>query len=182
MIIKEIIVVEGRDDTIAIQRAVKADTIETGGSALSQQKIEWIKKAHSIRGVIVFTDPDYAGERIRKIISSHIPGVHHAFITREEATKNNDIGVENASNDTIIKALKNAKAAFIKEPKEMISWQRLISEGLVGGIKAKKRRLELGNHLGIGYTNAKQLYKRLKMFQITQAEFDQAIKLLDSKE
>lgn len=28
--IKEVIVVEGRDDTVAIKRAVEADTIETG--------------------------------------------------------------------------------------------------------------------------------------------------------
>ena len=35
MKIKEIIVVEGKDDTVAIQRALQADTIETNGSALS---------------------------------------------------------------------------------------------------------------------------------------------------
>ena len=29
--IKEIIVVEGKDDTVAIKRAVEAETIETGG-------------------------------------------------------------------------------------------------------------------------------------------------------
>jgi hypothetical protein len=33
-VIKEVIVVEGKDDTVAIKRAVEADTIETGGSAI----------------------------------------------------------------------------------------------------------------------------------------------------
>lgn len=32
--IKEVIVVEGRDDTVAIRRAVEADTIETGAPPL----------------------------------------------------------------------------------------------------------------------------------------------------
>ena len=34
--IKEIIVVEGKDDTVAIKRAVNADTIETNGSAVNE--------------------------------------------------------------------------------------------------------------------------------------------------
>ncbi|EUJ48869.1 primase-like protein [Listeria fleischmannii FSL S10-1203] len=37
-IIQEIIVVEGRDDTTALNRAVIADTIETGGSAIKPKK------------------------------------------------------------------------------------------------------------------------------------------------
>ena len=38
--IKEIIIVEGKDDTLAIKRAVDADTIETNGSAINQSIIE----------------------------------------------------------------------------------------------------------------------------------------------
>ena len=46
MKIKEIIVVEGKDDTTAIQQAVHADTIETNGSAINEEiieKIKWLK-------------------------------------------------------------------------------------------------------------------------------------------
>ena len=43
MKIKEIIVVEGKDDTTAIRRAVDADTIETNGSAINDETIEKIK-------------------------------------------------------------------------------------------------------------------------------------------
>ena len=45
MKIKEIIVVEGKDDTAAVQRAVDEDTIETNGSAVSMDTIEKIKLA-----------------------------------------------------------------------------------------------------------------------------------------
>ena len=38
--IKEMIVVEGKDDTAAIRRAVEADTIETGGSAIGRSRAE----------------------------------------------------------------------------------------------------------------------------------------------
>ncbi|KXG44830.1 ribonuclease M5 [Tepidibacillus infernus] len=181
MKIKEVIVVEGRDDTVAIQRAVQADTIETGGSAISPQIIDQIKKAHQKRGVIVLTDPDYPGERIRKIISRQVPGVKHAFIIREEATKKGDIGVENASPNVIRKALNDVKSEWI-DAKETIPWNRLVAEGLVGNDLAKQKRIELGKVLGIGYANAKQLHKRLNMFQISEIEFSNALKMIKMKE
>ena len=48
--IKEVIVVEGKDDTKQIQRAVDADTFETNGSALSSSDIEQLKKLQKTRG------------------------------------------------------------------------------------------------------------------------------------
>ena len=45
MRVKEIIVVEGRDDTARIQLAVDADTIETNGSAINKQTLEKIRHA-----------------------------------------------------------------------------------------------------------------------------------------
>ena len=49
MKIKEIIVVEGKDDTVAIKRAVDADTIETNGSAIGDHVIEQVKLAQKGR-------------------------------------------------------------------------------------------------------------------------------------
>ncbi len=179
MIIKEIIVVEGRDDTVAIKRAVSADTIETGGSAVTEQIINKIKKAHKLRGVIIFTDPDFPGEKIRKMISTEVPGVKHAFITKKEARGNKDIGVENATPEVIKKALKEAKVEWIEEPLEKISWEYLIVSGLIGEAKARMRREALCDTLGIGYCNGKQLHKRLRIFQISEEEFIKALESID---
>ena len=68
MNIKEIIVVEGKSDTIAVKRATGADTIETNGSAIDDKTLIKYQHAQDTRGVIVFTDPDYPGRRIRAII------------------------------------------------------------------------------------------------------------------
>lgn len=61
--IKEVIVVEGKSDTKQIQRAVDADTIETRGSAISDETLALIDQLAQTRGVIVFTDPDFSGEK-----------------------------------------------------------------------------------------------------------------------
>lgn len=176
MKIKEIIVVEGKDDTVAIQRAVDADTIETNGAAISEETIERIKLAKEKRGVIIFTDPDFPGEKIRKTITERVPGCKHAFLPRKAAVAKNGkgIGVEHASVEDIRQALKNVYEETT-EWKEEISFDELVAAGLIGGELAKKRRQHLGEILKIGYTNGKQLYKRLQVFQISKETFYAAL-------
>ena len=176
MKIKEIIVVEGRDDTVAILNAVDADTIETNGSAIGKHVIEQIKLAKERRGVIVLTDPDYPGERIRKIISQHVPGCKHAFLPKKEAISKNgqDLGVENASREAIQNALKDAQQEE-NDWVEQVSKEELVALGLIAGKNSRIRRERLGELLKIGFTNGKQLYKRLIMFKITEEEFAKAM-------
>jgi ribonuclease M5 len=172
--IKEIIVVEGKDDTTAIRRAVDAETIETGGSAINEEIYRKIELAQKRRGVIIFTDPDHAGERLRRLITNRVPGCKHAFLTQEEATYHGDIGVENAPAAVIRKALENVKTDFQRKAAE-ISWEDLIDAGLIVHPQASNRRMAMGKLLGIGYANGKQFYKRCQMFQITKEEFGRAL-------
>lgn len=178
--LREVIVVEGRNDTIAVQQAVEADTIETGGSAVDERVLAKVRLAQERRGVILFLDPDYAGERIRKIISHHVPGCKHAFLTVDAATKHGDIGVENASPEAIRTALEQARTEWDTGAMETsISWDEMLTLGLIGGTNAKKRRERLGEILGIGYGNAQQFYKRLTLFCISAGEFYQAIEQME---
>lgn len=183
MKIKEIIVVEGKDDTTAIKRAVEADTIETNGSAINEETIEKIKLAQATRGVIVFTDPDFPGQKIRQTITAHVPECKHAFIPKEDALHKHGrgVGVEHASPEVIRNALKDAHL-MADDAVEEISQEDLLVAGLIGGTGSKERREKLGKLLKIGYTNGKQLHKRLQMFQITQNDFAQAIKVIQQEE
>lgn len=183
MKVKEIIVVEGKDDTIAIKRAVDADTIETNGSAINEQTLEKIKLAAEKRGVIIFTDPDYPGEKIRKTIIEKIPECKHAFLPKHLAKQKNGrkVGVEHAKPEHIREALKHAHY-MEKEPVIKITKEDLIYYRLIGDPNAKVRRIKLGERLKIGYTNAKQLYKRLQMFQIPRQQFIETIEQILKEE
>jgi ribonuclease M5 len=174
--LREVIVVEGKDDTKAVNRAVTADTIETNGSAINEETIEMIRLAQVTRGVIIFTDPDFPGEKIRKTIVEHVPGCMHAFLDKEKAIAKNGkgLGVEHASREAIIMALGDARV-MCEEEGEEITQEDLIDAGLIGGKGARERREKLGKLLKIGYTNGKQLHKRLIMFQISPEEFASAI-------
>ncbi|QUH19191.1 ribonuclease M5 [Alkaliphilus sp. B6464] len=176
--IREIIVVEGKDDVAAIKRATDAEIITTGGFALQSHVIDRIKTAAKRRGVIIFTDPDFAGEKIRGIISSKVPGCKHAFLPKEQALKNGDIGIENATPENIMLALKKARSESIEKTNEFTQ-NDLLFNGLIGFDGAAYRRDELGKILGIGYGNAKQFLSRLNNYGVTREEFTEAIKKLE---
>lgn len=169
--IKEVIVVEGKKDTERIQLAVDANTIETQGLALEDEILDMIEHAQKTRGVIVFTDPDYPGETIRKKITQRIPGVKHAFITTTEGVPQykGTLGIEHASVETIRLAL-SGLYEISEEEEPTVSKSFLQEMGLMGGRNAKELRIKLGEALRIGYTNSKQLQKRLTMFGITEEE------------
>jgi ribonuclease M5 len=173
ILIKEVIVVEGKNDAAAVKRAVKADIIITSGFGLTKQTLELIHKAQQNQGVIVLTDPDFMGEKIRKIISDKIKGVKNAFIPVEDAKSENDIGVENATPAAILKALSMAKAESTEKRIEFTTTD-MVEFGLVGLLESSARRKRLGAELGIGYANAKQFVNRLNIYGISREEFEAA--------
>lgn len=182
--IKEVIVVEGKDDTKQIHKAVDADTYETNGSALSEVDLERLKKLQATRGLIVFTDPDFNGERLRKMISTAVPGVKHAFIRRDQGVPDEahgSLGVEHATPATIKQALAHLYTQTT-EPTANFTIQDLQAAGLTGNPLARHRRERLGAILGIGYGNGKQLVHRLNMFQITPDQFKQALAKIKQEE
>ncbi|GKV70392.1 ribonuclease M5 [Sporosarcina sp. NCCP-2716] len=183
MDIQEIIVVEGKSDTIAVKRATGADTIETNGSAVSGETLVKIRHAQETRGVIVFTDPDYPGRRIRAIIEEQIPDVKHAFLKRSKAIAKNGkkVGIEHAADEDIREALA-AVYTVDTEAAEEIPQNVLIAARLIGHPDSKQRRDRLADLLQIGQVNGKGLQKRLAMFRIGETAFQQAVETIDKEE
>ena len=176
--IKEVIVVEGRDDTAAINRAVRAVTIETHGFGISAETWKRLEVAYRKYGLIIFTDPDHAGEEIRRRLKEKFPNSKEAFLTKERATKDSDIGIENAESEAIIKALENARGTIEEEKANTFSVKDLFDAGLMGDDLSKERRTKLGDYLGIGYSNGKSLLNKLNKLGITREEFLKAMEAI----
>ena len=94
MKIQEVIVVEGKNDTAVLKSYFDCDTIETHGTCLSDFTLQLIEKMQEKRGVIIFTDPDYPGESIRKQINQRVKGCRNAFVPKEMAKTEKKVGVE----------------------------------------------------------------------------------------
>lgn len=176
--IKEVLVVEGKMDVVAIDKAVEADCIITEGFNLKPQALDSIAKAYQKRGIIIMTDPDSAGERIRRFLTKRFPDAKHAFIPKEDATANNDIGIEQASPEAIRTALAKVRT-MDWEPTNNFTGADLLRAGISGSPAASEKRAKLGAVLGIGYANAKTFLQRLNHYGITRQEFQQAVAELE---
>ncbi len=177
MKINEFIVVEGRDDTERVKSAVECDTIETNGSAINKETLAVIQNAQEPRGVLVLTDPDFPGDKIRHTITEHVSGVKHAYLDREKAkNKRGKIGVEHAHPKDIRDALMHVSSPF-EEAEESIDKSVLIDLGLIIGKDARRKREILGRKLHIGHSNGKQLLKKLNAFGYTESDVREALSM-----
>ena len=178
--IKELIVVEGKKDAEAVRRAFpQADILITQGWGLSGSQIEALQTANQRRGVIVFTDPDHAGERIRQRIARMLPGCRHAFIPRGLATSKGKVGVEFASPKDILAVLATVRTEG--KAAQTFGYEDLIRGGLTGIPGAAERRKKLGVQLAIGYGNSKNFLWRLNALGVTRREFAQALRQMEAE-
>lgn len=172
--LKEIIVVEGRHDEAAVKRCFDAEVIITNGTHISKSDIEKIRVAQERCGVIVLTDPDGPGEQIRRKIKAAVPGCMHAHMPKKDAIAQDDVGIENARDEAIVRAVEQARTHEYMPEASVFEMDHLKRWGLAGGEGSSLRREKLGDELGIGYSNAKSFLAKLNAYGITLEEFDAA--------
>lgn len=168
--IKEIIVVEGREDERALKQALEAKTIATHGFGINQATWDLIEKAYLGPGIIILTDPDSAGEMIRKRIISRFPDAKNAYVPRDEARNGAEIGIEHACGESILEALSKARCRK-EESADQFTMEDLLRFHLVGSTEAARKRDKLGKALGIGYGNTKTFLRRMNHYGVTREEF-----------
>ena len=172
--IKEIIVVEGINDTKRLRSFFDVETIETHGLGLSRETIELIRELNKTRGVILFLDPDHPGEKIRNTLNSKIPGLKNAFVMKEDARTKKKVGIEHASKEVLEEALNNL--ITYSELNDSISEEEYYSLGLKGNRDSDKKREVVAKHFHTGKANAKTLYKRLNMLGVT---YDDIVRVIN---
>ena len=179
-----VFVVEGKNDQFRLESVLDHPlVITTNGSAIDYDKIKLLKKLDETHDIVLFLDPDHAGERIRRLVSKELKNVYHAFIPQDLAISKNfkKIGVEHADKETILQALSNIK--MVKhEVTSDITHLFLHDVGLTGSKASKDLRTFVCQKLGIGFTNGKTLYHRLHMFGIDQKKILEVIHESSSQE
>jgi ribonuclease M5 len=170
--IKEIVVVEGKTDTQVLKQLFDVETIETHGLGLDDKTLEYIKEVNETRGVIVLTDPDYPGTKIRNMIKEVVPNCKHAFVNRKDAIGEKKLGIAEARKEAIIQALENVVS--FKEDSESISWEEFIDLDIIGH---KDKRMKIYETFHLGYGNVKTLFKRLNMVGITKKDIENKVNL-----
>jgi ribonuclease M5 len=161
--INEVVIVEGKYDKIKLSSIIDAVIIETNGFSIYKDKeqLELIRRLAAAKGILIITDSDAAGFKIRNFLSGAIPKgqVKHAYIPdifgkekrKTQVSKEGKLGVEGVPKSTILKSLENAGVlcAEISEPSKKITKTDLFEDGLTGGERSSQRRQKLLKSLNL---------------------------------
>lgn len=168
--------VEGYHDLAKLKEVYPSiECVITNGSEISKETLEELKELNKLRGLILFLDPDYQGERIRRMINEYVGPTKHAFLKKEDCInkKKTKVGIEHADNELIKEAIKNTYTTFIQD--NTIELNDLYRLKLIGSNNSKQLRKKLCDELGIGLSNGKTLLNKLNMFNITINQIEDII-------
>lgn len=164
--IDDIIIVEGVYDKIKLSRFVDGVILVTNGFRIfsDKKKLQTIKTLSEKADIVILTDSDAAGFKIRNYIKQSIPNanVKHAYIPavkgkekrKTHAGKEGLLGVEGIKDDIILDALKKAGCridGFESAPKQRgaITKARLYADGLSGREDSAALRKRLCTEIGL---------------------------------
>jgi ribonuclease M5 len=162
-----IIVVEGIHDEAKLKSIYPdCNCVITNGREIDDSTIEYIKKLSETHEIIIFTDPDSPGERIRNIITNAVPNAKQAFLRKKDCISNNKkkVGIEHASSEAIINALDNVYTPTNNA--DVITMNELFELGLNGNSNSAILRDKISDYLNIGKPNCKTFLNRLNLLQI----------------
>ena len=166
--IEGFLAVEGKMDVAFLESFLDTNFITTNGSEISKDTINYIKELKQDHRVIVLTDPDSPGERIRNILNEHIDGLEHAYVHKNVSIKKHKVGVAESTKEEVLNALKNA-ITNNKNNKGSLTMNDLYELGLIGNANSEQLRLKIGDKLNLGYcSTGKTLLKRLNSIGVTK--------------
>ena len=164
--INEIIVVEGKSDKQFLETFLNADILTCNGSAIDGFDKNYLIELSKTRGVIILTDPDYPGQRIRNEISSYLPVCKHAFVRKENSIKRHKVGVAEASKEEVLFALENV--VTFDESKKGCLYETDMMLLKLSGLDSSAYKEKVIKHFNIGHCNSKTLLKRLNLLNVSK--------------
>ena len=168
-----IIVVEGATDVQYLSTFINSAFQITNGSSVPRETICYLKEASKTKDIIVLTDPDYPGERIRKIINENISNCLNAYVRKEYSIKGNKVGVAESTKEEILYALSKITLSKRSNIKGNLTNADLYKLGLTGYKDSFIKRKLVSEHFNLGFNNSKSLLKKLNEFNIKYKEIEE---------
>ena len=185
-----VILVEGRYDKARLASLTDAMIVTTDGFGIfsDKEKQRFLKTLAQKKGLLILTDSDAAGFRIRSFIQNlvntadvihvYIPDIYGKETRKDAPSKEGKLGVEGVPNETLVEALRKA-GVFDETPglpdSSPITSADLFTAGLNGTENAAARRRAFLARLGLpARLSGANLLKTLNAFLSREAFFDLA--------
>lgn len=157
------IVVEGKYDIIKLSAVIDGVVIPTGGFGIfkDKEKQALLRTLAEKTGLIILTDSDNAGFRIRRFIhnicggknvtDAYIPDLYGKEKRKVKASKEGKLGVEGIPIPILEEALTRAGASctMTDEAKRPITKMDFFEFGLTGGTNSSEKRAQLLKSLNL---------------------------------
>ena len=185
------IIVEGKYDKIRLSNFIDAVIIETDGFRIfsDKEKKAFIRNLAKTKGIIVMTDSDSAGFRIRNfirniasdgnVINVYIPDIFGKEKRKNEPSKEGKLGVEGISEAVITEALKKAgvfHTEFDISQRRTVTVTDLFEDGFTGNDNSRERKQKLLKSLSLpSRLSNSQLLKLINTF-MSYEDYKNAVK------
>lgn len=175
IIIKELIVVEGKTDISFISSKIDAFFYRTNGYAITKKDLEFLKLSNKYCGIILLLDPDGPGIKTKEKIMNYVGDCKQVVLEKKRCIKHNKVGVaESDINETKNKII---EVATILEKKEInFSKEELNSLNLINNENSKNTRNKIGEYLGLKIYNSKDLFLKLNCIKINKEDLIKHVK------
>ncbi len=185
------VIVEGKYDKIRLSGFIDAVIIETDGFRIfsDKEKRAFIRQLAKTKGIIVMTDSDSAGFRIRNFISNiasdgevtnvYIPDVFGKEKRKAEPSKEGKLGVEGLSEAIITEALTKAGVLHTESEKSdcrQVTVTDLYEDCLTGNDNSREKKQKLLKALSLpSKMSNSQLLKLINTF-MTYDDYKKAVR------
>ena len=164
--VKQVLLVEGKYDAAKLSSLVDGLILTTDGFGIykDKEKQALLKELGRLRGVIILTDSDGAGFRIRNFVSNlvgeqyvrqaYVPALPGKEARKAQPGKEGLLGVEGVDDAIVLQCLRDALgaeagAAPARPEGRQITYTDLYNWGLSGTPGSAERKYQLLNALGL---------------------------------
>lgn len=192
--LKQAVIVEGKYDKIKLSSIIDTLIITTDGFSVfkNKEKIALIKELAEKNGVIVLTDSDSAGFKIRnyikgctqkgKIINIYIPDIFGKEKRKATPSKEGKLGVEGIPTQILAEAFEKAGVTVSdgeREQKEVITRIRLFDDGFIGQPNSDEKRKKLLKALSLPSLLSTGAMLEVLNSMFTAHEYEEAVKSIE---
>ena len=196
MKIKYPVIVEGKYDKIKLSAIIDTVIIETDGFAVfkDKEKQKLIRFLAEKRGIIIMTDSDSAGFKIRNFINGitkseniknvYIPDIYGKEKRKTEMSKEGKLGVEGMKPEIILSALEKAGVLCDENEKtecHKITHTDFFEDGISGGENSSEIRKALAKQLDLPERISSSALLKIINVYMTYDEYKEAVKTVKNK-
>ncbi|MBQ5824296.1 MAG: DUF4093 domain-containing protein [Clostridia bacterium] len=189
--LNQAVIVEGKYDKIRLESLLDATIIQTDGFSIfkDKEKQRLIRRLAEKNGILILTDSDSAGFKIRsflsgsinqgkgKVLHAYIPDVFGKEKRKDAPSKEGKLGVEGMRTQALVDALSKAGVLYeeVAQPSKKVEMIDLFEDGLSGGENSQAKKAAVLRYLDLPERLSTSSFLQLINTFMTYDEYKSAV-------